>query len=125
MDKSWIMDMEEDAIDMSAEAWCEKYGESLIEVYHEARRKYADLLDVEFSVIGGRTDHNIIRQRRVHEDVCMGADQCGGHVASRGLLVVLYRGRQWQTGRATDVIHRAGASILFDHWLLQLSQDSD
>tara|TARA_R100000482_G_C5037933_1_gene107016 strand:- start:22 stop:192 length:171 start_codon:yes stop_codon:yes gene_type:complete len=45
MDKSWIMDMEEDAIDMSAEAWCEKYGESLIEVYHEARRKYADLVE--------------------------------------------------------------------------------
>ena len=45
MDKSWIMDMEEDAIDMGAEAWCEKYGESLIEVYHEARRKYADLVE--------------------------------------------------------------------------------
>ena len=45
MDKSWIMDMEEDAIDMSAEAWCKKYGESLIEVYHEARRKYADLVE--------------------------------------------------------------------------------
>ena len=33
------------ASDMSAEAWCEKYGESLIEVYHEARRKYADLVE--------------------------------------------------------------------------------
>jgi hypothetical protein len=43
--KAWIMDMEEDAIDMSQEAWCEKHGESLIEVYHEARRKYADLVE--------------------------------------------------------------------------------
>jgi hypothetical protein len=43
--KAWVMDMEEDAIDMSQEAWCEKHGESLIEVYHEARRKYADLVE--------------------------------------------------------------------------------
>tara|TARA_S200002703_G_scaffold151637_1_gene151259 strand:- start:682 stop:891 length:210 start_codon:yes stop_codon:yes gene_type:complete len=43
--KSWIMDMEEDAIDMTLEAWCEKHGESLVDVYHEARRKYAGLAD--------------------------------------------------------------------------------
>jgi hypothetical protein len=43
--KSWIMDMEEDAVDMSVEEWCAKHGESLIEVYHEARRKYADIVD--------------------------------------------------------------------------------
>jgi hypothetical protein len=41
--KAWVMDMEEDAIDMTIEAWCEKHGESLIEVYHEARRKFGDL----------------------------------------------------------------------------------
>lgn len=44
--KAWVMDMEEDAIDMTQEAWCEKHGESLIEIYHEARRKYADLVEV-------------------------------------------------------------------------------
>ena len=43
--KSWLMDMEEDAIDMTQEAWCERHGESLIEVYNEARRKYADLIE--------------------------------------------------------------------------------
>ncbi len=43
--KAWIMDMEEDAIDMTREAWCERHGESLIEVYNEARRKYADLVE--------------------------------------------------------------------------------
>ena len=43
--KSWVMDMEEDAIDMTREAWCEKHGESLIEVYNETRRKYADLVE--------------------------------------------------------------------------------
>ena len=43
--KSWIMDMEEDAIDMTLEEWTIKHGESLIEVYHEARRKYAGLVN--------------------------------------------------------------------------------
>ena len=43
--KAWVMDMEEDAIDMTQEAWCERHGESLIEIYHEARRKYADLVE--------------------------------------------------------------------------------
>ncbi len=43
--KAWVMDMEEDAIDMNAEEWTDKHGESLIEVYHEARRKYADLIE--------------------------------------------------------------------------------
>ena len=38
--KAWVMDMEEDAIDMTVEEWTDKHGESLIEVYHEARRKY-------------------------------------------------------------------------------------
>ena len=42
--KAWVMDMEEDAIDMTVEAWCEKHGESLIEVYHETRRKHAGLV---------------------------------------------------------------------------------
>ena len=45
--KAWIMDMEEDAVDMSVEEWCAKHGESVIEVYHEARRKYADLVEDE------------------------------------------------------------------------------
>ena len=43
--KSWIMDMEEDAIDMTLEEWTVKHGESVIEVYHEARRKHAGLVD--------------------------------------------------------------------------------
>ena len=43
--KAWVMDMEEDAIDMTVEAWCENHGESLIEVYHETRRKYAGLIN--------------------------------------------------------------------------------
>ena len=43
--KAWVMDMEEDAIDMTVEEWTTKHGESLIEVYHEARRKYADLVE--------------------------------------------------------------------------------
>jgi len=43
--KAWVMDMEEDAIDMTVEEWTDKHGESLIEVYHEARRKYADLIE--------------------------------------------------------------------------------
>jgi len=42
--KAWVMDMEEDAIDMTVEEWTDKHGESLIEVYHEARRKYADIV---------------------------------------------------------------------------------
>ena len=43
--KAWVMDMEEDAIDMPVEEWTYKHGETLIEVYYEARRKYADLLE--------------------------------------------------------------------------------
>tara|TARA_R100001443_G_scaffold108189_1_gene118448 strand:+ start:6323 stop:6565 length:243 start_codon:yes stop_codon:yes gene_type:complete len=43
--KAWIMDMEEDAIDMTVEEWCEKHGESLIDVYHEARRKFSGEAD--------------------------------------------------------------------------------
>ena len=43
--KAWLMDMEEDAMSMTREAWCDKHGESLIEVYNEARRKYADLIE--------------------------------------------------------------------------------
>lgn len=43
--KAWLMDMEEDAIDMDIESWCAKHGESVVEVYHEARRKYADLVE--------------------------------------------------------------------------------
>ena len=43
--KAWVMDMEEDAIDMTVEEWTDKHGESLIEVYYEARRKYADLIE--------------------------------------------------------------------------------
>ena len=38
--KAWVMDMEEDAIDMAVEEWTDKHGESLIEVYHEARREH-------------------------------------------------------------------------------------
>ena len=40
--KEWLMDMEEDAMFMSQEEWCAKHGESVIEVYHEARRKFAE-----------------------------------------------------------------------------------
>jgi len=43
--KAWLMDMEEDAIDMTVEEWCEKHGESLIDVYHEARRKFSGEAD--------------------------------------------------------------------------------
>jgi hypothetical protein len=43
--KAWVMDIEEDAIDMTVEEWTDKHGESLIEVYYEARRKYADLIE--------------------------------------------------------------------------------
>ena len=43
--KAWVMDMEEDAIDMTVEEWTTKHGESLIEVYHETRRKHAGLVD--------------------------------------------------------------------------------
>jgi len=43
--KAWVMNMEEDAIDMTVEAWCEKHGESLIELYHETRRKHAGLIN--------------------------------------------------------------------------------
>ena len=45
--KAWLMDMEEDAIDMTQEAWCDKHGESLIEVYNEARQKFAEHVEVE------------------------------------------------------------------------------
>ena len=43
--KAWVMDMEEDAIDMTVEEWCEKHGESLIDIYHEARRKFSGVAD--------------------------------------------------------------------------------
>jgi len=43
--KSWIMDMEEDAIDMTLEEWTAKHGESVIDVYHEARRKFSGEAD--------------------------------------------------------------------------------
>jgi|TARA_R100001086_G_scaffold148919_1_gene78896 hypothetical protein len=43
--KAWIMDMEEDAIDMTLEEWTAKHGESVIDVYHEARRKFSGEAD--------------------------------------------------------------------------------
>ena len=43
--KAWVMDMEEDAIDMTVEEWCEKHGESLIDIYHDARRKFSGEAD--------------------------------------------------------------------------------
>ena len=43
--KAWVMDMEEDAIDMTVEEWCAKHGESLIDIYHEARRKFSGEAD--------------------------------------------------------------------------------
>ena len=43
--KAWVMNMEEDAIDMTVEEWTTKHGESLIEVYHETRRKHAGLIN--------------------------------------------------------------------------------
>jgi hypothetical protein len=45
--KAWLMDMEEDAMSMTREEWCEKHGESLIEVYNEARQKFAEHVEVE------------------------------------------------------------------------------
>jgi|TARA_E500000318_G_scaffold79444_1_gene74397 hypothetical protein len=45
--KAWLMDMEEDAMSMTQEEWCDKHGESLIEVYNEARRKFAEHVEVE------------------------------------------------------------------------------
>ena len=35
--KAWLMDMEEDAMSMTREEWCDKHGESLIEVYNEGQ----------------------------------------------------------------------------------------
>lgn len=43
--KSWVMDMEEDAINMTLEEWTKKHGESVIEIYLEARRKHAGLIE--------------------------------------------------------------------------------
>ena len=43
--KAWVMDMEEDAIAKTVEEWCEKHGESLIDIYHEARRKFSGEAD--------------------------------------------------------------------------------
>jgi hypothetical protein len=45
--KSWIMDMEEDAIDMTLEEWTKRHGESVIEIYLEARRKHAGLIEAK------------------------------------------------------------------------------
>jgi|TARA_X000001382_G_scaffold125140_1_gene110358 hypothetical protein len=45
--KAWLMDMEEDAMSMTQEEWCDKHGESLIEVYNEARQKFAEHVEVE------------------------------------------------------------------------------
>ena len=45
--KAWLMDMEEDAMSMTREKWCEKHGEGLIEVYNEARQKFAEHVEVE------------------------------------------------------------------------------
>ena len=47
--KAWLMDMEEDAMSMTQEEWCDKHGESLIEVYNEARRKFAEHVEVAVS----------------------------------------------------------------------------
>ena len=42
---AWVLDMEEDAIDMTVEEWTAKHGESVIDVYHEARRKFSGEAD--------------------------------------------------------------------------------
>lgn len=49
--KSWLMEMEQDAINMSQEAWCGKHGESLIDVYINARIKYDRELQGEREVV--------------------------------------------------------------------------
>ena len=36
--KAWLMDMEEDAMDMSREAWVEKHGMSCVKVWEDVRR---------------------------------------------------------------------------------------
>ena len=36
--KAWLMDMEEDAMDMSREAWVEKHGKSCVKVWEDVRR---------------------------------------------------------------------------------------
>lgn len=35
--KDWVSEMEEDALCMTQEEWCSKYGSDLIEVFLEAR----------------------------------------------------------------------------------------
>mgnify|MGYP006908213074 CR=1 FL=1 len=35
--KDWIIEMEEDALCMTQEEWCSKYGSDLIEVFIEAQ----------------------------------------------------------------------------------------
>jgi len=37
--KSWLMQMEEDALHMDRDEWCAEHGESCIEIWNEARRK--------------------------------------------------------------------------------------
>jgi hypothetical protein len=48
--KAWLMDMEEDAMSMTREEWCDRHGESLIEVYNEARQKFAEHVEVDESL---------------------------------------------------------------------------
>ena len=46
--KAWLMDMEEDAMDMSREAWVAKHGMSCVRVWEDVRR----LMELEQLEVG-------------------------------------------------------------------------
>jgi hypothetical protein len=45
--KDWLIEMEQDAVDMSRDEWMTKHGETVVEVYDDMQRKIqGDLFDV-------------------------------------------------------------------------------
>jgi len=40
--KDWLIEMEEDALEMTEKEWCAKYGADLIKVYEDARKEAED-----------------------------------------------------------------------------------
>lgn len=44
--KDWLIEMEQDAVDMSRDEWMAKHGETIVEVYDDIQRKIqGDLFD--------------------------------------------------------------------------------
>ena len=44
--KDWMIEMQEDAVDMSRDEWMEKHGESAVEIYNDVHRAIqGDLFD--------------------------------------------------------------------------------